>query len=94
MDVLLKNGLSLESRHEGMTALHYAIFLREPELVRYFLGKGASINDRVEYDGSRYNGFNAIDLDNYIQKKCKENSPSMCNAEIINVLKAQSNQAI
>lgn len=45
VDALLKGGAKLN--HAGWTALHYAVFAEQAEMVKHLLGKGAQVNARA-----------------------------------------------
>ncbi|OCT47082.1 hypothetical protein CLCR_02272 [Cladophialophora carrionii] len=45
---LLERGADVESTYKGLTALHYAIYLDKPTVVRLLLSKGAKIKSTIQ----------------------------------------------
>jgi len=65
-----KDFINLKSK--GWTALHFAIYYKNPEIVKKLLESGANIEDKVEDNGSDMNNLNAAQIIYKRKKQAKD----------------------
>ena len=84
-DILIKKGYDInETSEKGLTPLHSAVIINEPELVIYLLERGSDQQIKVTNTKSKIEGMAALELAEYLSKTKENESYS----EVIKILKS------
>ena len=73
IEYFVQKGLSIDDKHEGMTAVHEAIMFNQAEYLSFLLTKGADPGIRIERAGEKYDGMNAYEYHSFLKKNSSRN---------------------